>query len=154
MSATGCDTPPPDACDDGFVANAACIRYSEYATVRIEPTTRPMAVNTPGMPRRGSASSTASSAASLATNPNSGGTPAIDAAARPAMMNICGRRSPRPDNCRTSRVPVVWSMAPTIMNRVALNIAWPRVRARAASIAARVPMDVTVMMKPSCDTVP
>ena len=122
--------------------------------MRIDPTTRPIAVNTPGMPRSGSACSTESSAASLATNPNNGGTPAIDAAARPAMMSICGRRAPSPDNCRTSRVPVVWSIAPTIMNSVALNIAWPSVSASAASIAARVPIDVTVMMKPSCDTVP
>ena len=61
---------------------------------------------------------------------------------------------PRPEMSLTSRVPRVWSMAPTIMNRAALNSEWLKVSARPAINASREPMEITDMMKPSCDTVP
>src|SRR5512144_388690 len=47
----------------------------------------------------------ASYAASLATNPASGGSPAIDAAASTAAPVVHGSRRPSPESRRRSRVP-------------------------------------------------
>ena len=135
-------------------ANAPNRKYSEYAIVRIEPTTSTTSVILPGMPVSSSSCRIASRAASLATNPNSGGIPAIDAAEITASEVSHGCFLPRPDSSWMSRVPVVWSMAPTIMNSAALNIECANVIARPAIAASREPTPMTVMMKPSWLTVP
>ena len=53
-----------------------------------------------------------------------------------------------------SRVPVVWSIAPTIMNSVALNMECANVMARPAIVASREPTPITAVIKPSWETVP
>ena len=73
--------------------------------------------------RRRPPSSSAANAASLPTKPSSGGTPAIESAARPPMTASAGSRRPSPDSCRRSRVPVAWSMTPTVRKSVDLNSA-------------------------------
>ncbi len=109
----------------------------------------------PGAVAAGAMSLTrASSAASLARKPNSGGRPAIDAAARPAITATTGIREARPDSLVMSRVPVEWSMTPTVRNSVALNSAWASSIARPACAAAWVPRPTSSMMKPSWLTVP
>ena len=101
------------------------------------------------MPCSISSLSTASSADSFATKPKNGGIPAIDAADTAAKNATNGSRFANPDSSWMSRVPVEWSIAPTIMNSVALNIECPNVIARPAIVASRDPMPITVVIKPS-----
>ena len=137
-----------------FVAKAPHKKYREYAMVSIEPTTSATRVRCPGMPCSSSSCRIASSAASLAMKPNSGGMPAIDAAETTASAAMKGSRRARPDSSPMSRVPVVWSIAPTIMNSVALNSECANVMANPAMVASREPTPMTVVIKPSWLTVP
>ena len=111
-------------------------------------------INCRGVPTRRSSCRTASRAASLATNPSSGITPAIEAAARIAMTANSGCLRPKPERSKISRVPVEWSIAPTTINSVALNSECATVSARPASMASREPMATTEVIKPSWETVP
>ena len=151
---TASEVPPPVGWSAGLVAKAPCRKYSAYVIVRTEPTTRPTIISWRGMPTRRSSFSTAVSADSLAMKPQSGGMPAIDSAEIQPSAAMSGSRRPRPESSRTSRVPVEWSMAPTIMNSAALNRVWLKVSASPACIASREPIAVTDMMKPSWETVP
>lgn len=65
----------------------------------------------------------AEKAAPLPTNPASGGTPALEAAASRATSHTAGAARRRPLRSRRSRMPVLWSMTPTTKNSVALNTA-------------------------------
>ena len=96
----------------------------------------------------------ASKAASLATKPNSGGSPAMEAAASPATTASTGIRAASPDSLVRSRVPVAWSMTPTLRNKVALNSACASSIARPAWPAALVPNPTSSVMNPSWLTVP
>lgn len=73
-----------------------------YATVSTEPKI------TPASTARSTAvpCSSASTAASFATNPAIGGRPAIEAAASPATTARAGALRPTPLSSRRSRVPV------------------------------------------------
>ena len=95
-----------------------------------------------------------SSTDSLATKPNSGGSPAMDSPAATATAARTGWRRPMPESWRRSRVPASWSMMPTIMNSGALNTAWARSMASPAIAASRVPRPLATMRKPSWETVP
>ena len=122
--------------------------------VSTEPSTKPTSSTLRGMPYSSSSWSVASSVASFATKPHSGGMPAIDAAAMVASAATSGSLRPRPESSRISRVPDVWSIAPTIMNSAALNSECAKTSASPASVASREPMPITAVMNPSCETVP
>ena len=113
------------------------------------PITTPVNMRLPGMPVSSFSSRSVDTVASFATNPTVPGTPAMDAAAAAARTTSAGLFRPSPDSSRMSRVPVVRSMAPTIMNNVALNRACDTVRASPARSAPGEPIPTTAMMKPS-----
>ena len=80
--------------------------------------------------------------------------PAIDAAETTASVAKSGCFLPSPDSSWMSRVPVAWSIAPTIMNSAALNSECANVMANPAMVASREPTPMTVVIKPSWLTVP
>ena len=94
------------------------------------------------------------SADSLLTKPNSGMTPAIDAAASVAATAVTGMIRPMPWSRRRSRVWAAWSTTPTDMNSVALNNEWARSTATPANTISGSPWPTSRTMKPSCETVP
>ncbi len=69
-------------------------------------------------------STKASKSASLATNPNSSGMPAIDPAATAATASTAPQPGPGRGSRRTSRVPRWWSTMPTTMKAAALKAPW------------------------------
>src|SRR5699024_3633481 len=91
---------------------------------------------------------------SLPMNPKSGGTPAIDNDATAAIQNSAGWDFRSPESLWRSRVPVLLSMAPTTMNRGALNSECASNIVRPAMAPLAVPRPLTIIKKPSCDTVP
>ena len=76
------------------------------------------------------------------------------AAAAAAMTSSTGLREPSHASSRMSRVPVAWSMTPTTMNSVALNIAWAHNSASPASITSPPPVPTSTVIIPSWLTVP
>ena len=96
----------------------------------------------------------AASTDSLATNPSSGGTPAIEAAASVATVASTGAARPTPDRSRRSRVPASWSRMPTTRNSAALNSACATSIATPASAAFAVPAPNSTASRPSWLTVP
>ena len=60
----------------------------------------------------------------------------------------------RPESSRTSRVPVRTSISPTTMNNAALKTACASTMDTAAKVAFPEPMESSVTIRPSCDTVP
>src|SRR5690606_31736357 len=96
----------------------------------------------------------ASKAASLPTNPSSGGTPAIDARASAAIPASTGQRRPRPDRWRTSRVPARLSMMPVTRKSVDLNSPWERTSVAPANADTKPPDPIRTVRKPSWLTVP
>ena len=124
---------------------------AEYANVRIEPRTRmaSSAVAPPNSPW-----SAPSSAFSLAMKPRSGGTPAIEAAARMLTPRIGRHEASNPWRRRTSRLPTWWSMIPTTMNSAALNAPWASRSTMPAWASSYSPIPNSSIMKPSWLTVP
>ena len=90
----------------------------------------------------------------MLTNPNSGITPAIEAAASVAATPVIGMIRPMPCSRRMSRVWAAWSTTPTDMNSVALNSEWASSTATPANTISGSPCPTSRTMKPSCETVP
>ena len=90
---------------------------------------------------------------SLETKPSSGGIPAMAPAPSTVTAKEKGRARARAGMRRRSRVPVVWSTTPTIMNSPDLNIAWAMVWIRAAAMPASVPVPIAATIRPSWLTV-
>ena len=59
-----------------------------------------------------------------------------------------------PESLARSRVPVSWSITPTIMNSGALNREWASSMASPAMAASRLPRPLASSRKPSWETVP
>lgn len=121
-----------------------------YATVNADPSTTAASANRPA----GSPVSSDSRAASLATNPISGGTPAIEAPASTATAHTHGIARPTALSERRSRPPAAWSTMPTTRNSAALNSACAGSMATPARAAASVPAPNRMVRKPSWLTVP
>src|SRR5690625_889897 len=91
---------------------------------------------------------------SLPTNPNSGGTPAMDSDEIAATQNSAGWDFRRPESLLRSRVPVILSIAPTTIKSGALNSECESNMARPAMAPLTVPKPLAIIRKPSCETVP
>ncbi len=90
----------------------------------------------------------------MATNPNSSGKPAIDAADT-TVTTMTGRHpGPGRRSSRMSRVPAWWSTMPTTMNRAALNSACASTSSHASTTVSAVPRPNITTMNPSWLTVP
>ena len=116
--------------------------------VNVDPSTIAASTNGALPPSCGLCSSVSKSA-SLATKPKNGGNPAMLAAAAAAMTSSAGLLAPSQASSRMSRVPVAWSITPTTMNSVALNIAWAHNRASPASIMSPPPVPTITVIIPS-----
>ena len=70
------------------------------------------------------------------------------------MAARTGSRRPSPESRRRSRVPVAWSMTPTVRKSADLNSAWAMVIVRPAAASSWLPAPTSTMRKPSWLTVP
>ncbi|SHV08205.1 Uncharacterised protein [Mycobacteroides abscessus subsp. abscessus] len=121
--------------------------------VNIEPMTIPASTHGAAEPST-RLCNTVAKASSLPTNPRVSGTPAMLAAAIPAITSSGGCRLPSQASLRISRVPTVWSMIPTTMNSAALNKACAHSMTSPASRISGSPVPVSTTRNPSWLTVP
>ena len=94
-----------------------------------------------------------SSNSSLATNPNSGGSPARDKAASPVITAVFGMLCLRPPIRVMSLVPVSWSSAPASINKAPLYSEWATRKQMKAVMASSVPTPTSMVRVPSAITV-
>ena len=135
-----------------FVQKAPHTKRMPYAAVSAEPRRTPMsgmraAVSVP--PSRNEVS-----AASFATKPTVGATPAIEAIAMIEKVARVGACRPTPESSAMSRVLSWRSMTPTTRNSADLKRACPTSSARPASALLRSPYPRTTVSMPSWLTVP